>query len=37
MQRQQKTEQSGCLAEDRMEAEGTQGAHSIEVRKTGIE
>ena len=34
MQREQKTEKSGCLAEDRVEPEGTQGAQSIEIRKT---
>jgi len=35
MQREQKTEQSGCSAEDRVEPEGTQGAQSIVIiRKT---
>ena len=34
MQRKQKTEESGCPVEDRVEPEGTQGAHSIEIRKT---
>ena len=37
MQREQKTEESGCPAEGRLEAEGTQGAQSIEVRKTANE
>ena len=35
MQRKQKTEKSGCLTENRVEPEGTQGAQSIEIRKTG--
>jgi group II intron reverse transcriptase/maturase len=34
MQGKQKTEKSGCSAEDRVEPEEPQGAHSIEVRKT---
>jgi group II intron reverse transcriptase/maturase len=37
MQREQKTEESGCPAEGRLEAEGTQGAQSIEVRKAANE
>ena len=37
MQREQKTEESGCPAEDRLEAEETQGAQSIEVRKPANE
>ena len=32
MQRKQKTEQSGCHAEDRVEPEGTQGAQSTVIR-----
>ena len=34
MQRKQKTEKSGFLAEDRVELEETQGVQSIEIRKT---
>ena len=37
MQRERKTEESGCPAESRLEAEETQGAQSIEVRKTANE
>jgi group II intron reverse transcriptase/maturase len=35
MQRRQKTEESGCHAEDRVEPERTHGAQSNEVRETG--
>ena len=34
MQREQNTGKPGCPAEDRLEAERTQGAQSIEIRKT---